>query len=104
MRSPKMVRTNFAPFRSLLFMGLAAALSACAGPQAHAEMKAHGMKAQMKELQQLAPARGYLDAHKGVQEPFGLLGGPITVTITQNSGGVFVALPDNRRLDKNVFG
>ncbi|RMF85679.1 MAG: hypothetical protein D6736_16745 [Nitrospinota bacterium] len=62
------------------------------------------VQAQIAEMQKLAPGRGYLDAHKDVEKPLGLLGGPITVTIRQESGGVFVALPDNRRLDPNVFG
>lgn len=106
MRSLKRLRMSFPLFLSLVFMGLTAALilSGCVGPQAHADMKTQGMKEKMKELQQLAPARGYLDAHKGVQKPLSVLGGPITVQITQTKGGVFVALPDNRRIDKNVFG
>ncbi len=45
-----------------------------------------------------------LAAHKDVQRPLGLLGGPITVEVRQPSGGVFVALPDQRRLDARVFG
>ena len=50
------------------------------------------------------PARGYLKAHSSVEAPLGLLGGPLTVDISQASGGVFVALPDMRRLDAAVFG
>ncbi len=50
------------------------------------------------------PTRGYLKAHAMTKKPFGLLGGPITVDITQSSGGVFVSLPDNRKLDADVFG
>ncbi|MEX0600653.1 MAG: hypothetical protein WD205_08425, partial [Rhodothermales bacterium] len=50
------------------------------------------------------PAKGYVNAHKDVEQPFGLLGGPITATIRQQSGGVFVALPDQRELDPRVFG
>ncbi|MFQ5703149.1 MAG: hypothetical protein ACE5HT_03925 [Gemmatimonadales bacterium] len=50
------------------------------------------------------PAQGYLEAHAHVQKPLGLLGGPITIDITQSSGGVFVALPDARKLDPDVFG
>ena len=56
------------------------------------------------KLQKMTPARGYIDAHKNLQKPLGLLGGPIEVTITQTSGGVFVSLPDQRKLDPNVFG
>lgn len=55
-------------------------------------------------FQHMAPARGYLKAHQTVQEPFDLLGGPIMVRITQQTGGVHVALPDYRKLDENVFG
>lgn len=50
------------------------------------------------------PARGYLKAHASVQQPLGLLGGPIAIDISQSSGGVFVALPDRRQLDPDVFG
>jgi len=66
-------------------------------------MKKHMMKMVMM-LQKLAPYRGYLDAHKGEKKPLGLLGGPITVKMTQKTGGVFVSLPDFRRLDSNVLG
>ncbi len=51
-----------------------------------------------------SPAMGYLEAHKGVKNPMKLLGGPIDIEIEQKSGGVFVALPDKRKLDPNVFG
>lgn len=51
-----------------------------------------------------SPFRGYMAAHDKVQNPLGLLGGPVDVTIDQSSGGVFVALPDNRKLDPVVFG
>lgn len=50
------------------------------------------------------PARGYLNAHRDVDNPFGLLGGPIDLTIDQDGGSVFVALPDQRELDATVFG
>jgi len=66
--------------------------------------KAQDKKEKIKKLKQMAPARGYLEAHKNVQEPFEILGGPITISVRQASGGVFVALPDNRELDENVFG
>lgn len=58
----------------------------------------------IKQLQEMAPMLGYLEAHRGVREPFSVLGGPITVTVRQASGGVHVALPDHRNLDKRVFG
>ncbi len=62
------------------------------------------MAEQMAQLKEMAPAKGYVNAHKGVEQPFELLGGPITATISQTSGGVFVALPDQRKLDPRVFG
>jgi hypothetical protein len=55
-------------------------------------------------LAQKTPARGYLEAHRGVQEPVPLLGGPVEVTLRQDGGQAFVALPDNRELDPVVFG
>lgn len=64
----------------------------------------HEAKEKVMELKKLAPYRGYLDAHKGETKPLGLLGGPITIKVAQDSGGVFVALPDNRRLDESVMG
>ena len=62
------------------------------------------MKAAIAKMQSLNQTRGYLDAHKGVKNPLGLLGGPITIKLTQNSGGVFVGLPARRALDPTVFG
>ncbi len=50
------------------------------------------------------PAAGYLDAHKNVDKPLEILGGPISINIEQASGGVFVSLPDQRELDEHVFG
>lgn len=58
----------------------------------------------IQKMKELAPARGYLQAHQHLHKPQSLLGGPINITITQKSGGVFVALPDNRKLDPRVFG
>lgn len=57
----------------------------------------------MEMLQEMAPYRGYLEAHMNVR-PQELLGGPLEVNIKQSSGGVFVALPSQRKLDPNVFG
>jgi hypothetical protein len=62
------------------------------------------MKKMVMQLQEMNQADGYLEAHRKVKEPMELLGGPISFTIEQNSGGVFVALPDNRELDNDVFG
>lgn len=50
------------------------------------------------------PARGYLEAHREVMRPRPLLGGPVRVTIGQDMGGVFVAVPGERPLDEAVFG
>ncbi|MCH8841483.1 MAG: hypothetical protein IID61_00740 [SAR324 cluster bacterium] len=61
-------------------------------------------KQAMMEMVKLAPARGYLEAHKGVEHPLEIVGGPIRVHVTQDVGGVFVALPSVRRLDPNVVG
>lgn len=116
----KLDRPNVAPFRPFLFASLSAALlfAGCAGaraqaqpPQtgsslrlAQAETSRPGMEARVERFQKLAPARGYLEAHDHVQKPLGLLGGPVTVKVAQGSGGVFVSLPDNRRIDEAVFG
>ncbi len=68
-----------------------------------AAMQQH-MQQQQMQLVRMAPYRGYLQAHNGVDKPLGLMGGPVHVTITQPEGGVFVALPDRRTLDEAVFG
>lgn len=60
-------------------------------------------KEQIKKLQDMAPYRGYLQTHRDAQ-PQELLGGPVEVSIEQNSGGVFVILPSPRKLDPHVFG
>ncbi|NBC16988.1 MAG: hypothetical protein GVY18_06685 [Bacteroidetes bacterium] len=93
---------HIAPSRAPLVLAFLFALVALASP-AHAQ----GQQAQQEKLKQLkdmAPAHGYIKAHKDVEQPFDLLGGPITATITQESGGVFVALPAQRELDPYVFG
>ena len=54
-------------------------------------------------LQEMAPYKGYLKAHMSAQ-PQELLGGPLNVNISQESGGVFVILPSKRKLDSQVFG
>ena len=61
-------------------------------------------KAAIAKMQSLNQTRGYLDAHKGEMKPLDLLGGPVSVSIRQQSGGVFVALPGKRALDPVVFG
>ena len=62
------------------------------------------MKKMLMQLQEMNQADGYLEAHRGVENPPELLGGPLSFTVQQNSGGVFVGLPDKRELDSDVFG
>jgi len=57
----------------------------------------------MKKLKDMAPAKGYILAHKDAA-PQPLLGGPIHISIKQNSGGVFAIMPSPRKLDPYVFG
>lgn len=59
---------------------------------------------EIMKLKDMAPAKGYVRAHKDLQQPQELLGGPVSVNIEQNSGGVFVILPSVRELDPDVFG
>lgn len=92
----------------MVVLPAAVALTLSAGVCAHVAAQQEApmgakQEAMMKKLEDLAPARGFLDAHDGVA-PQPLFGGPLKVTIRQTSGGVFVALPDNRELDPDVFG
>lgn len=74
-------------------------------PPAQAQEKMSEQEQQMlAQLQEMNQADGYLEAHRDVQQPMELLGGPLSFTIRQNSGGVFVSLPDHRTLDPDVFG
>lgn len=61
------------------------------------------MEEKIEMLQEMAPYKGYLQAHMNAQ-PQDLLGGPLEVNISQTSGGVFVILPSKRKLDPHVFG
>ncbi|MDX1623659.1 MAG: hypothetical protein R3199_06730 [Gemmatimonadota bacterium] len=61
-----------------------------------------GAKPDVEKLVKLAPGRGWLEAHDTAPQP--LLGGPVTVEVSQEGGGVFVALPAKRSLDDDVFG
>lgn len=61
-------------------------------------------EAAREKFVRMAPYRGYLEAHAGVEDPPELLGGPVEVSVSQTSGGVHVALPAHRELDPNVFG
>ncbi len=58
----------------------------------------------MQQFEAMGPWRGYLEAHDGVRNPMPLLGGPIKISVMQDGGGVFVALPAHRNLDPTVFG
>jgi len=69
-----------------------------------AQAQSEKQKQMIKKLQEMNQADGYLEAHRNVEQPFELLGGPISFTVQQNSGGVFVALPAKRQLDEDVFG
>lgn len=68
------------------------------------QMKQKKMMQMMQMAESMAPYKGYLQAHDGVQHPLPLLGGPLKVSISQTAGGVFVALPAYRKLDPDVFG
>ncbi|WP_103028134.1 hypothetical protein [Salinibacter altiplanensis] len=62
------------------------------------------MKKMLMQLQEMNQADGYLEAHRDVENPPELLGGPLSFAVEQNSGGVLVGLPDQRELDSDVFG
>jgi hypothetical protein len=107
MRNVDRLRRPLIRYGIYTLCGLIATLasSGCMDQQAIANPPTQDdMKTQIAMLQQMAPYRGYLKAHQDVQQPLELLGGPITVTISQQAGGVHVALPDHRALDPNVFG
>lgn len=67
-------------------------------------MKQQKMMQMVMKMQQKTPAKGYVKAHQNEKNPSDLLGGAIEISIQQNSGGVFVALPAFRDLDPQVFG
>lgn len=99
-------RTNLLPGMALALgvgLVLASPVSAQEAKDRPAEA-ASTAESDRAALVEMAPARGYLAAHADVQEPFRLLGGPIEVTISQQGGGVFVALPANRELGEHIFG
>ncbi|GAB4362485.1 MAG: hypothetical protein Kow0060_18750 [Methylohalobius crimeensis] len=91
-------------------LGAGLLLAGCASDgshdHVHGGMAMSGQKQeQMKQqLVAMAPYRGYLEAHQSERRPLDLLGGPVKVNVSQQSGGVFVSLPDKRRLDPHVFG
>jgi len=85
-----------------LLVGLALLL--VAGPALAQQEMSKKQKKMLMTLKQMNQADGYLEAHRDVEEPMELLGGPISFTVQQNSGGARVALPARRELDSDVFG
>lgn len=65
---------------------------------------APAMAKAIAKMQSLDGWRGYLEAHAKVSKPQPLAGGPISISLTQDSGGVFVGLPAHRTRDPIVFG
>jgi len=63
-----------------------------------------GVYAQDNEITKEASSSEYVKNHATVTNPYELLGGPVHVTINQESGGVHVALPAYRELDPLIFG
>jgi len=84
-----------------LFLLAIGATPPAAVAQGNAEQQMMQMVAQLQEMNQ---ADGYLEAHRGIEQPLELLGGPVEFAVTQRSGGVFAGLPDNREIDSRVLG
>jgi len=95
---------SFALRRLVTALLLLGAVAWTAAPVQAQSEQAKKQKQMIMKLQEMTQADGYLEAHRGVQEPLELLGGPISFSVRQSSGGVFVALPAQRDLDENVFG
>lgn len=89
---------------TLLVFGVVSGASAQRADDGGSAASSSGQDAMIQKLIEMAPYRGYLKAHRDVQNPPELLGGPVHVTVRQTSGGVHVALPAHRELDANVFG
>lgn len=86
-------------------LSTALALALSAVPAAHAaDDQAPDMAKAIKKMQSLDGWRGYLDTHKAVEKPQALLGGPVKINLSQDEGGVFVAMPAHRKRDPIVFG
>lgn len=84
--------------------GFAVALSVMGATAPSPALAQSSPAAAIAKMQSLDGWRGYLDAHAGVAKPLPLAGGPIAISLSQDSGGVFVALPDHRQRDPFVFG
>ncbi len=82
---------------------LAAPPSGAQSPPAPPQ-KTQAQTAKMPQMKKMAPAKGYLQAHKGNNNPYNLLGGLVRVEISQTGGPVHVGLPSKRQLDPDVFG
>ena len=88
-----------------LVSGAALLSAAGPGPDLTTEHPSESTDAESQErFVEMAPYRGYLEAHAGVEEPPRLAGGPVEMSVTQTAGGVHVALPAQRELDPHVFG
>jgi len=72
--------------------------------QAQQMNKKEMMMHKIAQLQKNTPAKGYLKAHNTLQKPMDILGGPISIELSQDKSPIYVALPDNRKLDPRVFG
>jgi len=86
-----------------LLLSLVLLASTAAPVQAQKKMSKK-QKKMLMTLKKMNKADGYLEAHRDVEKPMELLGGPISFTVEQETGGARVALPDNRDLDSDVFG
>ncbi len=62
------------------------------------------LNAQEQEVTEKSESADYVKNHADLSNPFELLGGSVKIDIRQKSGGVHVALPDNRELDPVIFG
>lgn len=93
------------PTAKTILSGAAVGVLALAAGVAGAAEQHDGNK--NKKLQMFVnnpQADGYLEAHKGLQNPPEVLGAPVNVSISQDGGGVFVILPSKARLDSHVMG
>ncbi len=103
-----MIHTRISLRHALLAGAMALPLSATAlaqeQEQAGQQADQPSQEEMVSRMQEMTQADGYLEAHRGVETPLSRLGGPLHVTVTQDGGGVFVALPARRELDPHVFG
>jgi len=84
--------------------GAAAGIFALAVGAAGAAAQSDAQKKKMQMWVNNPQADGYLEAHKDLQNPPELMGGPVKVSVSQDSGGVFVILPSKARLDPHITG